>query len=776
VKEWETNGFYDFAGFRLDAQERRLWRGDELVSLTPKEFELLLMLVERAPRIVEKDELLERIWKDTFVEDGTLTRNVSWLRKKLENSADEKGAKFIQTIPKRGYRFLPSVTEIKKTPALIVEEQTVQHIRIEETLSFPDAPELPPTQADETAIASRRVSEIAKRSFENSDFASGHARITVALPAASQTEKSRFWLWAGLAFGATTAALIALFVYQYFVPRSVAPQIVLASKITPFSGLPGREETPAFSPDGKQIAFSWNGGDTQNSDVYIKLVSAGEPVRLTKHEADDLLPAFSPDGSHIAFVRSFTAGSSEVILIPALGGTERKICSLNSSRSSVSFSPDGRFLAVSDKDESGGKSGIFLVNIENGEKKRLTAPPDLVSDVMPRFSPDGETIAFVRSLGSIVQELFVAPASGEGEPRQLTFDKTWIDGAAWSSDGKRIVFASLRKNNSQVSLWQIPVTGGEPELIAAGGKKLGSPAVSPDGRTIAFVENSQDANIWRIEPDRLPARAAVSKHIESSRSENSPQFSSDGKRIVFASSRTANYEVWIADADGSNTRQLTDLQKFPAGSPRFSPDDRFVVFDAQIAGNGDIFVIPSEGGTMRRLTDAESFDFMPSWSRDGKWIYFASDRGGKAQIWKMPAEGGDAIQITRQGGRESYESPDGKELYYSKGEGIAGLWRVPVNGGEESPIAELSEAGYWRYWTVTPKGVYFVARSTSAPYQIKFYDFQNRETKEIAATEKPPIWVFPGLSVSPDGKTILYAQHDLNASSIMLAEFAETIR
>jgi Tol biopolymer transport system component/DNA-binding winged helix-turn-helix (wHTH) protein len=755
VKEVQTNGFYDFAGFRLDAKERLLQRGDETISLTPKEFELLLALVERAPHLVEKDELHVIIWKDTFVEEGTLTRNISWLRKKLENNATG-GEKFIETVPKRGYRFLPSVTQIEKTPALVVEEQTVQHIRIEETFSL------------------ERGIQDEKRGIENINNAQLNLSQAPNLALRKTFPQSAIRLWLALFFGAAAAAAIAVVVYQNFV-RSPAPQTILASKITPFSGLSGREEMPAFSPDGKQIAFVWNGANSENTDIYVKLIKTGEPVRLTENDADDLSPTFSPDAAHIAFVRSVaTGGGSELMLIPALGGAERKICSLRSTRSSLSFSPDGRYLAAAENDEGAAKSGIFLVEVANGEKRRLTTPPEYAGDVMPAYSPDGQTIAFVRSLGPIVQELFVLPISGNGEPRQLTFDKTWIDGVAWSADGARIVFASLRKNNSQVSLWQILAAGGEPELIATGGKKLGSPAVSSDGRTIAFVENSQDSNIWRLEPERLPSRDAFRRHIESSRSDHSPQFSSDGKRIVFASSRTANYEIWIADADGANSRQLTDLQKSPAGSPRFSPDDRFVAFDAQIAGNGDVFIVPVDGGTTRRLTDADSFDYMPSWSADGQWIYFASNRSGKAQIWKMPAAGGEAVQITQKGGTESYESPDGKELYFSKDKGIAGLWRISANGGEETAVPELSEAGFWRYWTVTNKGVYYVTRSSTPPYQIKFYDFQNRQTTEIATTEKAPIWVFPGLSVSPDGKTILYAQHDLNASNIQLAELGET--
>jgi hypothetical protein len=147
-----------------------------------------------------------------------------------------------------------------------------------------------------------------------------------------------------------------------------------------------------------------------------------------------------------------------------------------------------------------------------------------------------------------------------------------------------------------------------------------------------------------------------------------------------------------------------------------------------------------------------------------------SDRGGDLNVWKISEAGGEAKQITKQGGFESFASPDGKVIFYSKGRGVAGLWRVSVEGGEESPVPELSEAGYWRYWTVTQKGVYFVAQNPNPPYRIVFYDFSTWQTREIASAEKMPLWAFPGLSASADGKTILYAQRDQNAGSIMLAE------
>jgi Tol biopolymer transport system component/DNA-binding winged helix-turn-helix (wHTH) protein len=742
MEELQTKEFYDFGAFRLDVRNRLLWRQGKTVALTLKEFEVLLFLVENAGRVVEKEELLNAIWKDTFIAEGTLTQNISRLRKKLEASNETDG-KIIETLPKRGYRFLPAVTLIKNAPALIVEEQTIQHIRIEETISV-DEP------AGENAIGVERVL--------NADHALADAR---ALLPAPERKRPISWLWIGLVCGIVLAAGLGFIVYQtYF--RNPAAKTVLTARIAPFSGLTGREGMPAFSPNGKQLAFTWNGGDSDKDlDVYVKLIGAGEPVRLTSGVNDEIYPTFSPDGRQIAFVRAFPT-HSEVHIIPALGGAERKVCSLNLGSGGVSFSSDGQTLAVSESDSAGGQYSITLVNLQTCEGHRLTTPAEFVRDTTPRFSPDGQRVAFLRSFDDLTQEIFIVPATG-GEVRPLTFDKVDIRSLAWSADGKRILFVSFR-SNYQWNLWQIEATGSAPELIATGGSNMTNIAVSPDGKTIAYTEESHDANIWRSSPN-IPAQ----KFIASTLADHSQQISPDGSRVVFVSDRTGNYEIWIADADGKNQLQLTDSNG-SAGSPRFSPDGQFIAYDAQIENTNDIFIVSSQGGAPRRLTDAVARNILPAWSADGRFVYFCSNRGGDLEIWKIPVEGGEAKQITKQGALDSFAAPDGKEIFYSKRRGIAGLWRVPVEGGEESPVPELAEAGYWRSWTMTQKGVYYVARTASPPYRIKFYDFSNKNSTEIATMEKTPLWIFPGLSVSADGKTILYAQRDQSNSSIMLAE------
>jgi Tol biopolymer transport system component len=334
------------------------------------------------------------------------------------------------------------------------------------------------------------------------------------------------------------------------------------------------------------------------------------------------------------------------------------------------------------------------------------------------------------------------------------------------------LFVSRRKYNGQNNLWQIKSGGGQPDVIATGSERLGHLAVSPDRQTVAFVEESYDTNIWRIEPARAAERRAFRKFAASSQADNSPHVSPDGSRVVFASSRTGRYEIWIADADGSNARKLTDIQNGHAGSPRFSPDGRWIIFDAQVEGNGDIFIISANGGEIRRVTDSPAFDYIPAWSADGSSIYFVSNRTGEAQIYKMPAAGGEAKQITTGGGGESYESPDGKSLYYRKG-GSTALWLVSFEQGGEQIVAELADAGHWRYWTVTKTGIYFVPKTEYPPYKIMFYDFSINRAREITEVQASPISVYPGLGASADGKLILYAQNDQNTSSIMLAELGK---
>ena len=540
-----------------------------------------------------------------------------------------------------------------------------------------------------------------------------------------------------------------------------------AAKIIPFTTFPGTADHPAFSPDGNQIAFTWGGGDGDNLDLYVKLVGAGAPLRLTTNPAEDVSPAWSPDGRYLAFIRR-SPSEDGIFTVPALGGVERKLGRAEPTLSRLSWSPDGRFLAVPDRASPQERYGIFLLSAEDGEKRRLTSPPESSADLAPAFSPDGQTLAFIRNTDFSSDDIYLTPARG-GEPRRLTTDGQRINSLTWTADGRELVFSSNRGDG--FSLWRVAVTGGAPERVANTGQNAYSPAISRQGDRLAYNVSVLDSDIWRVAgPGDAGRRSAPTKLISSTRQDHSQQYSPDGAHVVFASDRSGSDELWVSKSDGSNPAQLTFFNDTVVGSPRWSPDSRQLVFDARPNGNADIYVMSAEGGKPRPLTSEPSHDVMASWSRDGRWVYFCSSRSGTRQIWKVPTDGGQAVQVTQQGGFEAFESPDGTQLYYTKGRGPGGIWQAPVAGGEERQVPELLDAGYWRYWAVLDDGIYFVSPAAAARPALKFYSFATRRVTQLGVLERDPIQGPPGLTVSPDGRSILYAQTDQSISDIMLVE------
>jgi Tol biopolymer transport system component len=255
------------------------------------------------------------------------------------------------------------------------------------------------------------------------------------------------------------------------------------------------------------------------------------------------------------------------------------------------------------------------------------------------------------------------------------------------------------------------------------------------------------------------------RFISSTRVDAEAQFSPDGKKIVFSSNRSGNDAIWVCDNDGSNPVPLTLLPMGTAGSPRWSPDGERVAFDSNVDGQWEVYVVGANGGRPKRLTQDPASDFLASWSGDGKWIYFGSNRTGEYQIWRMPSGGGEAVQVTRNGGYEPVESPDGKWLYYTKVEMASGLWRMSTEGGEESQVLE---SVYARSFAVVKEGIYFIPKPDSAGRcSIQFFDAATRRARLIAAIDKP---VSLRLSVSPDARWILYSQIDQSGSDLMLVE------
>jgi Tol biopolymer transport system component len=286
-------------------------------------------------------------------------------------------------------------------------------------------------------------------------------------------------------------------------------------------------------------------------------------------------------------------------------------------------------------------------------------------------------------------------------------------------------------NPAVIASQRLQPSGGTPERVAAVGEDAYYPTISRQRRLLAYSKAIFNSNLWRIAVAR---QDPPQKLIYSTRYELSPQYSPDGTRIAFVSTRSGAAEIWVCDSEGQNLLQLTSFGGPPARAPRWSPDGASIAFDARAAGSADIYVIGAEGGAPRRLTTDASEEEAPSWSRDGRWIYFGSNCNGSWQIWREPTGGGAAAQITRQGGFAGFESPDGRFFYYAKSRTGPGLWRVPVAGGEERQILDAPAGGDWNYFAVAGRGIYFLDRKMTGKGAAASIGFTIRLTARSAVS------------------------------------------
>jgi serine/threonine protein kinase/Tol biopolymer transport system component len=576
-------------------------------------------------------------------------------------------------------------------------------------------------------------------------------------------------------FGLAAVSLLSFLAFRLF--RGEKPARPLLSSAA-LATMPGVKGNATFSPDGSQIAFVWDGGqkDINKGDIYIKLVGVGEPVQLTHTPEAEALPAWSPDGRYIAFLRG-----SGIYVIQALpGGTERKV---GEGGRGVSWSPDSKLLAMVSVPATASAAqpagpadpgSIFLLSVETGQRlRRITTPVAPASDRLPVFSPDGQYIAYHHLPNGANSELYVVPVTG-GPPRQLTFDNRSISGLTWTTDSREIVYTANRGGGA--GLWRLPVEGGAPERIPIAGQNPRDAVISRQGNRLAYTETYEDTNVYFSDGPGFAGQATPGKFGElklllaSTRIDVSQQFSPDGEKIVFVSARTGSEEVWVCQRDGSQLVQLTHFDGSTVGSPRWSPDGRWIAFDAGSTGNHpEVYVISAADGAPRNFTNAASFDVMPSWSSDGRWLYFSSNRSGKRELWKQPVEDGSAVQVTRSGAFEGMEAPDGR-IYFTKGRGVYGIWSMPVAGGAEAPVPELSQAGYWRSWGVLKEGLYFISKEAAPRQTIRFFSFATRRITPLLEVEKEALWYAGGLSLAPDGRRLLYTQMDHFVNDILLVE------
>ena len=708
-----------FEDFEADLRTEELFKSGTKLRLPHQSFCVLAMLLERAGQLVTREELRARLWPaGTLIEyDPRLNAAVNRLREALLDSAE--APRFIETLPKRGYRFIAAIAVVLPSP-----------LEVDSASSEGPAanPSRPTDSPDPPLLAGR-------------------------------TRSRRKALVAAVA---ALSAIIILAVTIFVLTDHSPTRSAYGRQVVPLASLPGKEIAPTFSPDGSQVAFAWNEGTDAGHqfDLYVKSLGSERLLRLTHHPSRWISPAWSPDGSAIAFVRQTDEGAG-ILVVPALGGSERSIVTNGVSVGyiQISWSPDGQRLAYSAYSPTGAPQ-VYIVSLDTANTQPLSSAPECSNAIDPAFSPDGKQLALVCISSSAVYTVYVvglldgsvrALASMFGEPQGLT----------WAADGNRLIVGNDPGDGGE--LWQLTLNGEREQLPF--GEDGSAPTVAPRGGRLAYVRGRKTVDIWRADLTAAQPEQSAAKLIYSTRVQVLPRYSRDGTRIAFQSNRSGSVEIWMTDAQGADPDRLTSFNGPLTSAPSWCSDGQRIAFDSRLSGISALYIENINERVPHQLVTSRGNLSMPAWSQDCRWL-FAVD--GNDVLYRIASSGGPAERFSDHPSSYCVVSADRLIFNVLESDGVM-LWSKPVGGGPSAPLEGMPRVQYEDSWAATATGIYYTD-SSSNPVTVNFYEFASRGTRRLMTLKQTPVpGLGPGISVSPDGRWLLYGQSGDETSEIMLA-------
>ncbi len=654
---------YEFGPFRLDPLERVLLRDGQPVPLTPKAFETLLVLVERSGHVVEKGDLMQRVWPDTFVEEGGLARNISVLRKAL--GEDPSRPQYIDTVPKRGYRFASGVREQSAAAA------NSEMAKVIERAGSGSAP------APEASLPAARRPRGRALSRGLLLLGAGGLAAGVAVSITGRPPPPAPWFAKRLSVTLPPAVSLADVVVSpgalAFSPDgSLVAYAALAGDRTQLyvrplerieaAAIPGTEggENPFFSPDGRWLGFTAGG--------KLKKIPIEGGAAMTLCDAPELRGATWGPAGAILFAPSVYGGLSRV---SAGGGTPQVVTTPEPGRGEDSHRwpqmlPGGRaaLFAIQTGSLREEERGVGVLSLDTGRWRVL-----LQGGMYPRYAASGHLV-YARA-GSLFAAAFDADRLELTGPPVRVLDDVRMHskttGVAYfdvSGAGSLLYVPGYPRPTDRALLWVD--RAGRTEPLTHARRPYARPALSPDGRRLAVTIQGTDNDIWICDLGR-----DTWTRLTFEADNETPIWSPDGKRVVFSSNRKPPFNLFWVPADGTGAaEQLTRFKEWVSPSS-FAPDGKAIAFHGQSRASGwDIGLLWIEGTpTPRPLLAGPFQESHGTFSADGRWFAYVSGESGRREVYVLPYPRLDRKwPISTGGGTEPVWARDGTEIFYRNGD------------------------------------------------------------------------------------------------------------
>ncbi|MEO9965257.1 MAG: winged helix-turn-helix domain-containing protein [Reichenbachiella sp.] len=669
-------------------------------NIGSRTMKVLVCLAQNQGQVVTKETLMETVWKDVVVTEDSLMKSISVLRKIFELPGED-GPK-IDTIRSVGYILLSPI------------EYTQTHRLVEE-------------------LKRRKPKKIA-----------------------------------------LLIVLAGLVIFGFYIIKSSGT--IDTGGLVNVTDDWGQERVPRFSPDGRQVMFAAGAGGNNNMDIYIKNLISEEVNQIDNPHNIETDPVWSPSGEKIAYFRN-DGKQVWIILKSMVDSTEKKLITVHAivNLSAMVWTPDGASIIYSDRLVGQRVFALHQVDIKTKKITQLTTPEArMIGDSSPRISPDGKTLAYIRSHRYNALYYHLIPGYGRlmiktmdsDSSINLTKEPEQITGVCWA-DSDHLIYSYVHKNYA-FRMASLHIKSGQKTTLHESSDIIRNLDYHLPTNRLIFETWNESYNLWKFSD--LPQSTNFSSRLMNNHTSWNPSYHEKTNQLAYVSKETGFAEIWIRDLTSESSIQVTDFNGPIIRHPQWSPDGKQLVFEINNDRNDDVYLLDIKSKTADRIVEDRAEETYPIWSQDGLAIYYGSNESGEFQIRKMTLKDSLDVQLTTNGGIRAIPYQD--VLYYSLPYSM-GIWKL--EGEKEEQVVESFIPNDIGNWEIVNDRIFYISRSRYAKPELYYLDIENGTQHHYQSFSYQVSYTFDGLTYDTASNSWLVTLMDRVRSDIKMITIDPTI-